>query len=198
MADTPNVIKVKGARLSYPFVYKPRGANKNKDPRFEASFLLDPSNKEHAATIAALKNEAAAVAKAKWGDDFKKLKLKLCFNTNPEDAAYCPGWFVLQTWNKERPLIVTRANVPTVSENDKEAVFAGSYVNTNTTFFPWEFKDPDTGMTKRGVSANLRSIQFVSGSAEDRFSQRGSVNADDEFEAIGEAAAVAGGDPFAD
>lgn len=201
MADEKTIIKIKNGRASYPRVYEPRKAAEGKDPRFELTVLLDPSNAEHAKQILAIKQECARVAKEFHGEDVDVKKLKMPFSVNEDDADYCPGWFALQMWNKERPLVVNRANVPTVSEKDNEHIFAGCTINTNPTFFGWKYQEPGTKMVKKGVSANLRTAQYVSGTAEDRFGGGSrSINVEDEFEAIGEAAAVAGVsgvDPFA-
>lgn len=199
MADEKTIVKIKGGRASYPRVYEPRKAATGKDPKFELTVLLDPSNAEHAKKILEIKLECAKVAKDFFGDKVDVKKLKMPFDVLDAEAEYCAGWFKLSMWNKERPLVVNRANVPTVSEKDNEAIFAGCTINTNPTFFGWEFKE-EGGMVKKGVSANLRTVQYVSGTDEDRFGGGSrTVNVEDEFEAIGEAAAVAGGasDPFA-
>jgi hypothetical protein len=194
------IVKIKNGRASYPYLYKPRPQAGGKDPRYEMSVLLDPSNKDHAAKILELKNEAARIAKDFHGEKVQLSKLKMPWGVVPEDAPFCAGWFFLQMWSKDRPVIVNRANEPTVSENDPEAVFPGATVNTNPTFFGWKYTEKETGMTKIGVSANLRTVQFVSGDPKkDRFGGRAPIDVEDEFEAIGNAAAaVSGADPFAD
>jgi hypothetical protein len=199
MADEKVIVKIKEGRLSYPYVYEPREQSEGKPPRYEASVNLDPTRKDHAAKIAELKAEAAKVAKEFHGEDVKLSKLKMPWGIVPEDSAYCPGWFFLQMWSKDRPVIVNRSNEPT-TQDSPQAVFAGATVNTNPTFFGWKFTDPKTKMTKLGVSANLRTLQYVSGDpTKDRFGGRSPVNVDDEFEAIGDAAgATSGADPFAD
>jgi hypothetical protein len=193
------ILKIKGGLLSYTYVYEPRPQAGGKPPRFEASVLLDPSNAEHAAKILELKNEAARIAKDYHGDKVQLSKLKMPWGIVAEDAPYCAGWFFLQMWSKDRPVVVNRANEPTVSESDPQAVFAGATVNTNPTFFGWKFTEKETGMTKIGISANLRTLQYVSGDPnKDRFGGRSAVNVDDEFEAIGDAAGKAGDTPAVD
>lgn len=197
-----NVIKLKNVIASYPHVYEPR---KGKNPRYESNFLLDESNAEHAKTIAAIKQEAARVAKEKFGDKVDLKKLKLAWGNNPEDAKYGAGMWFIQAWNKEPPIVVNRGRELTKSSKDPEAVYAGALVNTSVTAFAWEYKEEESGMTKRGVSFNLRPIQFVAGVKEGypAFSQRAEVDIDQEFEALGDAANKASGnttgevDPFA-
>jgi hypothetical protein len=50
-APTSDIIKLKNVRLSFARLWKPKAFQEGQDPRFEATFLLDPSNAEHAATI---------------------------------------------------------------------------------------------------------------------------------------------------
>lgn len=196
MSET-NVVKLKNVIASYTHVYEPR---KGPRPRFESNFLLDPSNAEHAKAIAEIKKEAARVAKEKFGDKVDLKKLKLAWGTNPEDAKYGANLFFVQAWNKDAPIVVDRARNPTFKRTEKEAVYAGATVNTSVTAFAWEFKEPESGLTKRGVSFNLRPIQFVE--ATPPFSERAEVDIDQEFEALGDAANKASGgaveeDPFA-
>lgn len=202
--SAPNVIKLKNVLASYFHGYQPK---KGAKPRYESNFLLDPSNKAHAATILAIKQEAARVAKEKFGDKVDLKKLKLGFGTNDEDSKFCPGFFFVQTWSKlddGPPIIVNRGREPT-NGKDPESVYAGATVHTSTTAFAWEFtekgEDGSKGITKRGVSFNLRPIQFVEKTP--AFSQRSEIVIDEEFEALGDAAnkasgEVGGDDPFKD
>ncbi len=199
----PNVIRFQNVIASYANVYVP---HKGKD-RYDSNFNFDPSNKDHAAKILEIKTEAARVAREKWGEKVDLKKLKLGFGMIDEDAKYCPGWWFLQTWSKDAPYVVNRSNEITKSRKDAESVYSGATVNSSTSAFAWEYAEVDkagnkTGMVKKGVSFNLRPIQFVEATPE--FSERAAVDINDEFTALGDAAnkAAAGGgaqkDPFAD
>lgn len=197
----PNVIRFKNVIASYANVYQPR---KGKD-RHDCNFNFDPSNKDHAAKILEIKQEAARVAKEKWGEKVDLKKLKMGFGTIDEDAKYCPGWWFLQTWSKDAPYVVNRSNEITKGRKDPESVYSGATVNSSTTAFAWEYAEQKngvpTGMIKKGVSFNLRPIQFVEATPE--FSDRAAVDVNEEFEALGDAAnkaagGAAGKDPFLD
>lgn len=197
--EAPKVIKLKDWRSSYAHVYVPRAIEKGKDPRFSMDVYADPSRTDHAAQILALKQEAARIGKEKFPDiDVKKLDLP--FGIQDDEDHPMSGHFYLKMWNLERPLVTNRNNTPTTKDDTKEKVYSGCRVNTNPTFFAWEFKNNEGKVMKRGVSANLRSVQFVAD--DEAFGGRSQVNPDDEFEAIGAAADKASGggaaaDPFA-
>lgn len=197
------VVKLTEARASYPYIYgEGRKQAAGKKPRWESTFLLDPSRVDHQKQILEIKQEVARVAREFHGDKIDIKKIKLPFSTLADDAQFCPGFFAVQAWSNERPLVVSRARVPTVKETDNEGVFAGAWLNTNLTFFGWSFVDQETKMTKKGVSANLRAIQYVKGDpSTDRFGGRAPIDVEDEFEALGDAADAntpAGKDPFDD
>lgn len=177
------VIKLVSVLASYFHGYEPRKGN---NPRFESSFLLDPSNKAHAKAIKDIQAEAERVFK----DKFPKIplkKAKMGYGENDEDAKYGAGFFKVQAWSKleDRPVIVNRQREPTV-KGGKESVYSGATVNTSVSAFAWEYKDKESGMTKYGVSFNLRPVQFVE--ATPPFSERPEIDVDKEFEALGDAA----------
>lgn len=193
----PVIVYLKNARSSYAHVYKARAIEEGKEPRYSMDVYLDPSNADHAKQILAVKQEVARVGKERFPDlDVKKLEVP--FAVVDEADSPFSGQFKLKMWNKTRPLVVDRNRNPTVGEEDTDHIYSGCRVNTNPTFFPWEYKNKQGVVLKRGVSANLRSVQFVAD--DEPLAGRAAPVADDEFEAIGDAAAKAGGasaDPFA-
>lgn len=182
------VIKLPNVFASYFHGYAPR---KGKNPRYESAFLLDPSKKEHAAAIKQIKAEAERVFKEKFPQVPLK-KAKMGYGENEEDAKYGANMFFVQTWSKlddGPPVIVNRQREPTV-KGGNESVYAGATVNTSTNAFAWSYvekgEDGSKGVTKYGVSFNLRPIQFVAKTP--AFSERGEIDVDKEFEALGDAA----------
>src|ERR1041384_2700577 len=69
---TSEKIQLKNVRLSFPTLDKPSAYKDGQEPSFSASFLLDPSNKEHAAAIAKIKSEAGRIAKEFFTDGVPK------------------------------------------------------------------------------------------------------------------------------
>lgn len=152
---TSEVIKLKKSRLSFPNLFKAKSFEEGQDPRFEATFLLDPSNKSHAKIIKTIKSEAARIAKEKWGD--KIPKHKKCFGlTEDTDKEYdgYEGMFYIASNNKTRPTVVDRGRNPVAEEDG--VIYAGCVVNGTVTLWT-----QDNKWGKR-INANLRGVQFDS------------------------------------
>jgi len=79
MSITSDVIKLKNVRLSFPHIFKPKAFEKDKEPKFQATFLLDPSDKDHAKAIREIKAQAKKVLIEKFGEMPEKGDYKLCF-----------------------------------------------------------------------------------------------------------------------
>lgn len=176
---TSDIIKLKSVRLSFAQLDKPKAFKPGQDPRFEATFLLDPSNVEHQAQINAIKEAAKTLIKAKWGE--KPDGLQLCFGlaeNNPKKSRYdgYAGMFYLVTANSNRPTIVTRDREAVVPGN-KQWPYSGCYVNTNPTLW---IQDNSFGIA---IRANLRIVQFVD---DGKPFGAGAANPDDEFERLPE------------
>lgn len=181
---TSEIIKFKSVRLSFAQLDKPKAFKPGQDPRFEATFLLDPSSEEHKTQIRTLMAEADKLVKLKWGNDAdlkdnKPEGLQLCFglaNKNPKKAKYdgYKDMFYVVTANKDRPTIVTRDREAVVPGH-KQWPYSGCYVNTNPTLW---VQDNGFGIA---IRANLRIVQFVD---DGKPFGAGSANADDEFEKL--------------
>ena len=72
-SETSEIIKIKNARGSFLRLFKPKAFQEGQTPRFEGTFLLDPTSPEHAETIKAIKEEAKKLIAAQWGEKPKKL-----------------------------------------------------------------------------------------------------------------------------
>lgn len=154
---TTEVIKLKNVRLSFPRLFEPKSFRQGQEPRFEATFLLDPSNAEHAAIKKHIKAEATRIAKEHFGEkaDLKKiLKDNLCYydGDTKEYDGYAGMWCIA-TSNKTRPTVVDQKRNPLVAADGKP--YAGCFVNATITL--WVM---DNEFGKR-VNANLRGVQFL-------------------------------------
>lgn len=174
---TSPIIKLKNVRLSFAQLDKPKAFKPGQEPRYEATFLLDPSKEEDEVQIAAIKAEASALIRAKWGE--KPDGLQLCFglaNNHAKKAKYdgYKDMFYIVTANSERPTLCTREREAVVPGN-KQWPYSGCYVNTNPTLW---VQDNGFGIA---IRANLRIVQFVE---DGKAFGAGSANADDEFEKL--------------
>ena len=173
------VIELIDVRLSFPQIWVAKSFEEGQPPRYEASFLLDPSNGKHEEMIKEIKQETKRVATEKWGNDWKKenfFKGK-CFGTEAALATVYDGYadmFWVRTAklaSDGRPLIVDRDGSPLTVEDGKP--YAGC--NVSATLSLW---CQDNKFGKR-INANLRAIKFRSDN--DAFSANAIGSAEDEF-----------------
>lgn len=200
-AFTSDRIVLKGARLAfcdslYEAKYFGAVPQVNEKKKFRVNLLLDPSSKEHAATIAQIKSEAKKVATQEFPDGIPK-SLELCYgNGNDLDKVYdgFADMFYIKVSNDARPLVGNRQG-GVVTQGDPQAPYAGCVVNAKITLWC------QNSHGRKGVNGNLLTVQFVR--AGDAFG-RPALNPDEEFEALEDevgatapAATVDADDPFA-
>ena len=192
------VIPVKGARLAFARLHKAEarkdpktGAERGK-PKFSCTLLLDPSNAEHAATIKAVKADAIRVLNARYGNQESWPKpskatgmggLIMCFGNGNDLEKVYDGYkdmFYIKCSDTNRPLLGNRQG-KVVVEGDPQCPYSGCYVNAKISL--WSYDNES-----RGVNSNIRSVQFVRDG--DAFGGGGNRSAEDEFEAIGDAAST--------
>jgi hypothetical protein len=205
-----NVIKLPEGRLSYAYLAtpKPKPPKNGKEvaPRYETVVLLDPTNAVQKAAIDALKAEAVRVAQAEWGTNVEMKKLVLAFGNGDkkaidEDGAVNPtyeayrGMVYVNTSTSDKPLIANR-NGHLIDKTDAQFPYSGCFANVKVTLYPWKYTEPGATMTRRGISVDLRSVQFVRDG--EAFGGRQSINAEEEFEALGDApgTTTSSADPF--
>lgn len=170
---TSDVIKLPNVRLSFPRLFKPKAFREGQEPRFESTFLLDPSDKVHAKIIKQIETTADEILEEHFGKKVPK-KIELCFGDGDDkDYDGYEGMFYISTSNKTRPTVVARDRTPLVEEDGKP--YAGCYVNGSITL--WVM---DNEFGKR-VNANLRAVQFVKDG--EAFGVK-PVDADEEFDVL--------------
>jgi hypothetical protein len=154
---TGDILKLFG-RASFLQVWRPKkfGTDPNKEPTFQATVLLDPSDKEQAKMISAIKQSFIAVCKEAFGGHKgvrRPFGLADKHRKKKEYDGY-KGMFYLDMSNTTRPTLCDR-KLQDLVEGDG-ILYSGCYINTNPTL--WTYSHPEGG---EGVSANLRIIQFV-------------------------------------
>lgn len=179
-------IKLPDARLAFPvlFTAKPFQGDNSKPPEFSASFLLDPSNKQHAAVIKEIEKAEREVATAKWGADkveaiLTSLKAndRLAHHDGDKKAEYdgFPGTVFVSCRSKVRPLLIDRQKNP-VTEADG-IIYGGCYVNAKVSLWA-----QDNSFGKR-INAQVTGVQF--NRAGDAFGGGGKSASADEFDDLG-------------
>lgn len=158
MSITSDVIKLKNVRLSFAHIFKPKAFQTGQDPKYQATFLLDPSDKDHAKAINEIKAQAKKVLTEKFGEMPEKGDYKLCFglaDKHPKKKKYegYEGMFYIATSNTIAPTTIDRRKQEVVEADG--VLYSGCYVNTNVTLWP-----QDHPVGGKGVNANLRIVQF--------------------------------------
>jgi hypothetical protein len=198
-SKTSPVIKLVEWRGSFLQLDKAKSFKPGQDPRFEATFLGDPTREDHAKQIAEINFNAIELIKAQWGEEFlaivrdKKKKgeptgLEMCFglaDLHPKKSKYdgYKGQFYIVTANSDRPTVVSRGLEPVVPGN-KQWPYSGAYVNTNVTLW---CQDNWFG---KAIRANLRIVQF---NKDGTPFGAGQADANKEFTALGDLPASGGG-----
>jgi hypothetical protein len=154
---TSEKIKLDVVRLSFPVIWEPKAFATDQKAKYQATFLLDPSDKAHSIMIKTIKKEAKRIVNEQFGEVPKGLKK--CFgladdHENKKDYDGYEGMFYISTSSTQQPTLADR-NRNEVVESDG-ILYAGCYVNTVITL--WCQDHPVGG---KGVNANLRIIQFV-------------------------------------
>lgn len=173
---TSEVISLPRVRLSFQRLYEARAFEKGQEPRFEATFLLDPSNEVHAEKIKELRRTAARLVK------------EVCDGKIPEDVRYCFGkgdtkkydgyagmWYIA-THKKasDGRVTVVDQNKNPVQAGEENAPYSGCYVNATITL--WS----QNNRYGRRVNCNLRAVQFAKKG--EAFTAVKPVDMDTEFE----------------
>lgn len=176
------------ARLSFPRLYIPKSFTPGQPPRFEAAFLLDPSNADHKVQIGILNKAIASLIEQKWPRG-KPADLKFCIEDgNTKDYDGYKDRIVLRSANKNRPVVIDNGlNELRIDASGQEPKipYAGSYVIGMVTLWA-----QDNQFGKR-INANLLAVQYVRDGTP--FGP-GSVDVETEFEVVADAPGPTGGE----
>jgi hypothetical protein len=149
-------IMLKNVRLSFPSLFK-RAVFKEKETKYEATFLISKDDKETIATINKAidqfiienKINKAAIPTDKIcfrdGDTF--------FNKNGEPLDGYQGHMSFKASSNAKPHVVDQRKLPITEEDSK--VYAGCYVNAIVGLW---FQNNRWG---RRINGNLYAVQFV-------------------------------------
>lgn len=181
MASVSKRIFIKGARLSYPSLDKPRESmNGEGEAKYQATFLLEPTNESVKLIKAAMVEVANQAFKEKAAGVLKnpeKLPLKEGDKKETIPEGYA-GMLYIAARSKDKPEL-RDANpriLITEQEQIREKFIAGYKVNGFIDIYAYQVKQGNV-VIKSGLAAGLVSVQFA-GYA-DTFGGRGMTNADD-------------------
>ncbi len=186
---TSEKFQLKNVRASFlkieePEFFNPASPGPNEKKKYRASFLLDPSIKEHAEAIALIKKHASDIV-VKMFDGKKPKSLETCFgNGNDLDKVYdgYKDMFYVKLATPDRFPVVGRRKGPDqkfapLRPGDKEWPYNGCYVNVSGTLWGQDSHG------RKAINGNLLAIQFV---ADGAAFGRPPTDANNEFEALPE------------
>ena len=167
MAKTNERVFIRNARLSYPALDKPRASSfdaAGADPKYQATFLMEPSNPSVQAIWAAVQK----VANAEFGDKAAavlkspdRLPLRRGDDKESVPDGYA-GMLYLTAKNKNAPEL--RDANPRILITGEQAIrekfVAGYYVNGFVDIYPYFVKNAAGAILKSGIAASLVSVQF--------------------------------------
>ena len=167
-------IKLVNVRLSFPQIWNAVKFNETAEPKFEATYLLDPTNPAHAASLNEIRAKALALANQEWPNGLPP-GLGICIKDgNMKAYDGYPGIMFVPTNNKTRPTIVDQNRDPLVEADGKP--YAGCIVNATITLWAQNNKWGSK------INANLRAIQFVKDG--EPFSGNTPAVAEEEFDVV--------------
>lgn len=180
---TSEKLLIPNSRMSFPRLDKPAAYSEGQALKYDATFLLDPSNAEHKTVIKTVEAAAMKLVKEKFNgvvpDD-----ITWCFGKGDKKATIKPdtygaykGMWYLTAHEQTRPGIAGRDG-KAVLPGEKQFPYAGCYVNGKVTL--WLYTGPKG---KPGVNANLLAVQFVK---DGPAFGRAPVDVEEEFDAIEE------------
>jgi len=151
-------VKLSNVRLAFPELFEAKsGKDGEGEPKFRASFIIDPKNP----CLAAIRDAIDAVGKEKWGAKWEAVKKGIeskdhtCLHDGDNKADYdgYEGNFFVSASNKSRPLVIDADKTPLVQSDGRP--YSGCYVNGSI-----ELWAQDNSYGKR-INASLRGVQFV-------------------------------------
>jgi len=169
----PAKVRLRNVRLSFPHLFKPHAMEAGQEPKYSATFLLDPA--VHAAEIASIKEAGNTVAMTFWnGKPPSGVKFCLRDGNEKSDLDGYAGMLFVPAGNKRAPVVVDEQVQPLNATDNKP--YAGCYVNATVRLWV-----QDNKYGKR-VNASLEAVQFVADG--EPFGAPG-VSAEEEFSPVG-------------
>lgn len=158
---------IRGARLSYPALDKPRASSfdaSGADPKYQATFLIAPDNPAMAAIRAAIQK----VAEAEFGPKAMSVlqnpeKIPLRSGDAKENVpdGYAGMWYITAKSKNAPELRDANPRIIITGEQAiREKFVAGYYVNGFVDIYPYIVKNAAGAVLKSGIAASLVSVQF--------------------------------------
>lgn len=158
---------IRGARLSYPALDKPRASSfdaSGADPKYQATFLIAPDNP----AIPAIRAAIQKVAEAEFGpkalsvlQNPEKIPLRSGDAKENVPDGYAGMWYITAKSKNAPELRDANPRIIITGEQAiREKFVAGYYVNGFVDIYPYIVKNAAGAVLKSGIAASLVSVQF--------------------------------------
>ena len=158
---------IRGARLSYPALDKPRASSfdaSGADPKYQATFLIAPDNP----AMDALRKAIKTVAEAEFGakamsvlQNPEKIPLRSGDAKENVPDGYAGMWYITAKSKNAPELRDANPRIIITGEQAiREKFVAGYYVNGFVDIYPYIVKNAAGAVLKSGIAASLVSVQF--------------------------------------
>ncbi|TXH16302.1 MAG: DUF2815 family protein [Hyphomicrobiaceae bacterium] len=158
-----NVLKLPSVRLSFPSIGKPTAFEEGQEPKYQATFLLDPKDPRHKATLSEIQKEIQRMITEAWGkqpanmkplaETFGKGDTQVSNKTGEVYDGY-EGMYFLKAKNGRKPIYLDRDKNEIDADEAGKLMYGGCYVNATINFW---IQDNKWG---KAIRANVRGIQF--------------------------------------
>lgn len=170
-----NRVRLNNVRLSFAHLFTPTAFAEGQQAKFQASFLLDPSNKAHASKIKEIEQKIEALAKEKFRGKIPN-SLKKCLKEGNDTGETSPyegyeDMMYISANSNKRPVIIDRNRAPLQEEDG--VVYSGCYVNAIIDLWV------QNNQYGKRVNAEVKAVQFYRDG--EAFTGRG-VDVENEFE----------------
>lgn len=153
-------IKLPNVRLAFPNLFRPQSVQ-GSDPKYGASFLIDPDTKAGSKLVAQIEDAMVEVANAKWGDKADKIlkglkkQGRVCLRDGDEKAEYdgFEGMMFVSATNAAKPTVTDRDPNEELTQADGKP-YGGCFVYGYIELWA---QDNDYG---KRINASLKGVQF--------------------------------------
>ena len=157
------VLRLPAVRLSFPDLDEPKAFSEGQEPKYGATFLLDPKNPKHASAIKTIKAEEQRMILEQWGSKPKDFISEFMGNGNDKISQQTgepyqgyEGMIFISGKNKNPPLLLdTEQNE--IARTDPR-IYGGAYVNATINLY---VQMPRPKVKGQGLRVSVRGVQVL-------------------------------------
>jgi hypothetical protein len=174
MASQQVIVKIPGARLSFPSLGHTESYEGRDTGRYTATLLIPKSETKLMAEIAAAMR---TVERDAWGAKIPANRISTLQDGDEKEMDGYAGCWSLKAATRRRPILLDRHRQPVDQPHADEVFYAGCIVTASV-----DFSASTDSYGKHRIWCNLRGVQFVRDG--ERFGGGVPVNVESEFDSF--------------